>query len=108
SVIGMTNMPEARLAREAELPYAVMGLVTDYDAWRADEAGVEAADVLSVMHANAAMARAAVARLAASLPAARTPSPIDRALDQAIVTAPAQRDRRLVAMLDAVAGRLFR
>ena len=107
-VIGMTAMPEARLAREAELPYAVMGLVTDYDAWRADAAGVEAADVLAVMQANAAMARAAVARLAESLPAVRAESPIDRALDHAIVTAPAQRDRRLMAMLDAVAGRLFR
>ena len=107
-VIGMTAMPEARLAREAELPYAVMGLVTDYDAWRSGEAGVEAADVLSVMHANAAMARAAVARLAGALPSLREASPIDRALDHALVTAPAQRDRRLVAMVDAIAGRLLR
>lgn len=107
-VIGMTAMPEARLAREAELPYAVMGLVTDYDAWRSGEAGVEAADVLSVMHANAAMARAAVARLAGALPSRREASPIDRALEHALVTAPAQRDRRLVAMVDAVAGRLLR
>lgn len=107
-VIGMTAMPEARLAREAELPYAVMGLVTDYDAWRSGEAGVEAADVLSVMQANAAMARAAVARLADALPSRREASPIDRALDHALVTAPAQRDRRLVAMVDAIAGRLLR
>src|SRR4029077_5199551 len=59
-VIGMTAMPEARLAREAELPYAVLGMVTDYDAWREEEAGVEAAEVLAVIHANAATARDAV------------------------------------------------
>lgn len=106
-VIGMTAMPEARLAREAELPYALLGMVTDYDAWREDAQGVEAAEVFAVMHANADAARTAVRRLAAALPKRRPANPIDRALDHALVTAPAQRDAKLVAMLDAVAGRVL-
>jgi 5'-methylthioadenosine phosphorylase len=106
-VIGMTAMPEARLAREAELPYALLGMVTDYDAWRESAAGVEADEVFAVMKANAELARAAVRELAALLPAEREPSPIDRALDHAVVTAPAARDRGLVARLDAVAGRVL-
>ena len=106
-VIGMTAMPEARLAREAELPYALLGMVTDYDAWRESEAGVEAAEVFAVMKANAARARAAVRHLAALLPAQREPSPIDRALDHALATAAAVRDPGLVARLDAVAGRVL-
>ncbi|MDE2595606.1 MAG: S-methyl-5'-thioadenosine phosphorylase [Sphingomonadales bacterium] len=107
-VIGMTAMPELRLAREAELPYAILGMVTDYDSWRAEEAGVEAAEVFAVMKANAERARAALRAFAAALPAARCASPIDTALDGAIVTAPAQRDRVLMAKLDAVAGRVLR
>ena len=107
-VIGMTAMPEARLAREAELPYAMIGMVTDYDAWRDHAEGVGAAEVFAVMKANAALARDAVRRLAECLPAQRAPSPIDRALDGAIVTAPDQRDAGLMARLDAVAGRVFR
>ena len=107
-VIGMTAMPEARLAREAELPYAVLAMGTDYDAWRDDEAGVEAADVFAVMGANAALARDAVRRLAASLPVSRERSPIDTALTHALVTAPLARDPKLMAMLDAVAGRVLR
>ncbi len=106
-VIGMTAMPEARLAREAELPYALLGMVTDYDCWRADEAGVEAAEVFAVMQANAAAARTALREFAAQLPPQRVPSPIDTALDHALVTAPALRDARLVGMLDAVAGRVL-
>lgn len=106
-VIGMTAMPEARLAREAELPYALLGMVTDYDAWRVEEQGVEAAEIIEVMHANAATARAAVRALAECLPASRPASPIDRALDHAVITAPAARDQRLVMMLDAVAGRVL-
>ncbi len=106
-VIGMTAMPEARLAREAELPSALLGMVTDYDSWREDEAGVEAAEILDVMHANAAIARTSLAFLAELLPAMRTPSPVDHALEFAIVTAPAARDPKLVAMLDAVAGRVL-
>ncbi len=106
-VIGMTAMPEARLAREAELPYAILGMVTDYDAWRESEAGVEAAEVFAVMRANAERARAAVRELAALLPPEREPSPIDTALEHALATAPAQRDPQLVAKLAAVAGRVL-
>ena len=107
-VIGMTAMPEARLAREAELPYALLGMVTDYDAWRESEAGVEAAEVFAVMKANAERARVAVRRLAALLPVGRSASPIDRALDHALATAPPARDPALLARLDAVAGRVLR
>ncbi len=106
-VIGMTAMPEARLAREAELPYALLGMVTDYDCWRDAEQAVEADEVFAVMKANAGLAREAVRRLAWNLPAEREPSPIDRALDHALVTAPSARDSRLVAMLGAVAGRVL-
>ena len=106
-VIGMTAMPEARLAREAELPYAMLGMVTDYDSWREQDAGVDAANVIAVMHRNVALANQVVRRLAASLPAVRDASPIDRALDHAIMTAPAARDRVLLAKLQAVAGRVL-
>ena len=106
-VIGMTAMPEARLAREAELPYAILGMVTDYDAWRVGEAGVEASEVFAVMGRNAALARNAVRRLAGALPGERSASPHDTALEHALVTAPASRDPRLVAMLGAVAGRVL-
>ncbi len=107
-VIGMTAMPEARLAREAELPYALLGMVTDYDSWREHEAGVDAAEVIAVMHRNVALAQQVVRRFARSLPMTRSESPIDRALDHAIMTAPAARDRALMARLDAVAGRVLR
>ena len=107
-VIGMTAMPEARLAREAELPYALLGMVTDWDSWRGEDGGVEAADVFAVMKANAALARQVVRALAAALPARREPSPFDTALDHAFATAPGARDPRLAAMLDAVAGRVLR
>lgn len=106
-VIGMTGMPEARLAREAELPYAMLGMVTDYDSWREEEAGVEVSHVFEVMHGNARVARDSLRALAASLPAERAPSPIDRALDHALITAPDARDPAVVARLDAVACRLF-
>lgn len=107
-VIGMTNMPEARLAREAELPYASVGMVTDYDCWRDDLGAVEIGEVIAVMTGNADKARALVRALAAALAAAaRTPSPIDSCLDGAIVTPPAARDPALVARLDAVAGRVL-
>jgi 5'-methylthioadenosine phosphorylase len=106
-VIGMTGMPEARLAREAELPYALLGMVTDYDSWREDEEGVEAGEVLKVMAANVALAQRVLRRFLASLPKVRSESPIDTALDHAIMTAPAQRDAVLVAKLQAVAGRVL-
>ncbi|MEQ1497765.1 MAG: S-methyl-5'-thioadenosine phosphorylase [Novosphingobium sp.] len=105
-VIGMTAMPEARLAREAELPYALLGMVTDYDSWRdGDEADV--AEILSVMKRNVDLARTVVQHLAASLPVVRSPSPIDRALEHAVMTAPEARDPALVAKLQAVAGRVL-
>lgn len=105
-VIGMTAMPEARLAREAELPYALMTMVTDYDGWREDAAPVQVEDVLTIMRANAETAAKMLAKLAESLPDRREASPIDRVLDLAIVTPPAARDPALWARLDAVAGRL--
>lgn len=106
-VIGMTALPEAYLAREAELPYALLAMVTDYDAWRESEAGVEAAHVFAVMKANAQTARSALRHLAASLPPKRTASPIDTALDHAFATDPAARDPEMVARLGAVAGRVL-
>ena len=104
-VIGMTAMPEARLAREAELPYALLGMVTDYDCWRDDGGMVEASDVLGQMQANSALARTVVERFIAALPQARQPSPIDTVLDRAVMTAPDARDPALAARLDAVARR---
>ena len=107
-VIGMTAMPEAKLAREAELPYALVGMVTDYDCWREDEAGVDVAQVVAQLGANAAKARAMVMALLRALPAEREASPIDTCLDSAIITARDSRDPGLVAKLDAVAGRALR
>jgi 5'-methylthioadenosine phosphorylase len=107
-VIGMTGMPEVRLAREAELPYALLGMVTDSDSWRGDDAGVEAGNVVAVMQRSAALAQRVVERMAASLPNSRSPSPIDAALDGAIMTAAVSRDPALVARLQAVAGRVLK
>jgi 5'-methylthioadenosine phosphorylase len=105
-VIGMTAMPEAKLAREAELPYALIGMVTDYDCWRDDAAPVEVSEVIAQLGANAAAARRLVVELARALPRERAPSPIDTALDTAILTPPAARDPALFARLDAVCRRL--
>ena len=107
-VIGMTAMPEARLAREAELPYALLAMVTDYDCWREGGAVVEVGQILAVMGGNVEKARAALGALAGALPKARAPSPIDTALDGAIVTAREARDPVLAARLDAIAGRVLR
>ena len=104
-VIGMTNMPEAKLAREAELPYASVAMVTDYDCWREEEAHVEMTHIVDVMRGNAQRARDLVRRLAMALPATRAPSPIDTALDGALVTAPSARDAVLVDKLSAIVGR---
>jgi 5'-methylthioadenosine phosphorylase len=110
SVVGMTNLPEAKLAREAELPYATVAMVTDYDAWRPHEAGAEVASILEVMRENGGKARRLLARLASEFPKKREACPLgsDRALDNAIVTAPEDRDPALIAKLDAVAGRVLR
>ncbi|MBA4747573.1 MAG: S-methyl-5'-thioadenosine phosphorylase [Sphingopyxis sp.] len=107
-VIGMTAMPEAKLAREAELPYALVGMVTDYDCWREHEAAVEVEAVIAQLMANAEKGRNLVAHLAASLPPTRDASPIDTVLDVALITEPAKRDPALVAKLDAVAGRVLK
>jgi 5'-methylthioadenosine phosphorylase len=107
-VIGMTAMPEAKLAREAELPYALIGMVTDYDCWRESEAPVEVAEVIAQMHKNGEVARRTVEAFVSALPVERTPSPIDTCLDVALITDPAKRDPALLAKLDAVAGRALR
>ena len=107
-VIGMTGMPEAKLAREAELPYASIGMVTDYDSWRDDEEAVDLAAILARLHANAETARRLIVALAKSLPGRRAPSPIDTILDHAIITAPNARDPAMLAKLDAICGRAFR
>ncbi len=106
-IIGMTAMPEARLAREAELPYALVGMVTDYDCWREDAAFVEVSEVIAQMGANGAIARLAVEELVAALPATRAASPLDTVLDHALITAPDARDPAVLATLDAVAARVL-
>lgn len=107
-VIGMTAMPEAKLAREAELPYALIGMVTDYDCWRDEAAFVEVSEVIRQMSANGTIARQAVLAFVAALPPERTPSPLDTVLDHALITAPNARDPAMLAKLDAVAGRVLR
>jgi 5'-methylthioadenosine phosphorylase len=104
-VIGMTNMPEAKLAREAELPYATVAMVTDYDCWRDEAAHVGVGEIVACLAANAKTAKALISRLAAALPRPRSPSPIDTCLDDAIITAAPARDPAMMARLDAVAGR---
>ncbi len=108
-VIGMTNMPEARLAREAELCYATVAMVTDFDCWHPDHDHVTVEAVVKVLSANADRARALVRAVVPRLGARRPPCPAgcDRALDYAIVTAPGHRDPALLTKLDAVAGRVL-
>ena len=110
SVIGMTNMPEAKLAREAELCYATVAMVTDFDCWHPDHDAVTVQDIVKVLVANAEKATQLVARLARDFPREHEPCPIgsDRALDNALITAPDARDPELLQKLDAVAGRVLR
>ncbi|HZP19011.1 MAG TPA: S-methyl-5'-thioadenosine phosphorylase [Bauldia sp.] len=110
SVIGMTNMPEAKLAREAEISYATVAMVTDYDSWHPGHDAVDVAAVVRVLAKNRDRVQRLVARLARDFPAEHEPCPIgsDRALDNAIMTAPGARDPALLARLDAVAGRVLR
>jgi 5'-methylthioadenosine phosphorylase len=110
SVIGMTNMPEAKLAREAELCYATVAMVTDFDCWHPDHDAVTVQDIIRVLSSNADKAKALVARLAKDFPREHEPCPIgsDRALDTALITAPEARDPELLKKLDAVAGRILR
>ena len=109
SVIGMTNMPEAKLAREAEICYATVAMVTDFDCWHPDHDAVTVQDIIRVLSSNADKAKALVARLAEDFPREHEPCPIgsDRALDAALITAPETRDPALLKKLDAVAGRIF-
>src|SRR5438067_848845 len=109
SVIGMTNMPEARLAREAEICYATVAMVTDFDCWHPDHDAVTVQDIIKVLMANAEKATRLVARLARDFPHEHEPCPIgsDRALDTALITAPEARDPALLKKLDAVAGRVL-
>ncbi len=106
-VIGMTNMPEAKLAREAELCYASVAMITDFDSWHPDHGEVDVTQIIATLMGNAEKGRALVAGLPALLGAERAPCPhgCDRALEFAILTAPEKRDPALVAKLDAVAGR---
>ncbi len=109
SVIGMTNMPEAKLAREAEICYATVAMVTDFDCWHPDHDAVTVQDIIRVLSSNADKAKALVARLARDFPREHEPCPIgsDRALDTALITAPEARDPELLKKLDAVAGRVL-
>ena len=110
SVIGMTAMPEAKLAREAELPYALVAMVTDYDCWHPDHDHVTVEHVIRVLSANADNARRLVKRVAPKLGPERTPSPlgIEHVLDTAVITSPDKRDPELFNKLDAVAGRVLK
>jgi 5'-methylthioadenosine phosphorylase len=110
SVIGMTNMPEAKLAREAEICYATVAMVTDFDCWHPEHDAVTVQQIVQVLKDNAERAKRLVARLAADFPREHEPCPIgsDRALDSALITAPQARDKALIAKLDAVAGRVLR
>jgi len=108
-VIGMTAMPEAKLAREAEMSYATLAMVTDYDCWHPEHDAVDVASVIQVMQDNIGKARRIVARVAQEFPREREACRVgaDKALDFAIMTAPSARDPALLAKLDAVAGRVL-
>ena len=109
-VIGMTAMPEAKLAREAELPYAIVAMVTDYDCWHPDHDHVTVEQVIKILLSNADKARALIKHAAPRLGPERVNSPlgIETVLDTALITAPEKRDAELVKKLDAVAGRVLK
>ena len=108
-VIGMTNMPEARLAREAELCYSTVAMVTDFDSWHAVHGSVDITSILEVMRANTDSASCLITRLASDFPKQHPDCPIgsDKALENAIITTPQSRDPQLVCKLDAVASRVL-
>ncbi|WP_422001745.1 S-methyl-5'-thioadenosine phosphorylase [Roseovarius mucosus] len=108
-VIGMTGMPEAKLAREAELCYASVAMITDYDSWHPDHGAVDITAIIATLTGNADKGRDMVRRLPALLGPDRAPCPhgCDRALDFALITAPEKRDPAVLARLDAVAGRVL-
>ena len=107
-VIGMTAMPEAKLAREAEISYSTVAMVTDFDCWHPEHDAVDVASVIKIVHANADKASRLLARLLTDFPAEHEPCPVgsDRALDTAIMTAPSARDPALLAKLDAILKRV--
>ncbi|WP_442755079.1 S-methyl-5'-thioadenosine phosphorylase [Methylocystis sp. JAN1] len=107
-LIGMTAMPEAKLAREAEISYATIAMVTDFDCWHPEHDHVDVASVIEIVRRNSARAARLVARVLKDFPAEHEPCPIgsDRALDNAILTAPDARDPELLKKLDAVMSRL--
>jgi len=109
AIIHMTSMPEAKLAREAEITYAVVAMVTDYDCWHEVHGAVDVASLLRVMDENRGKAQRLFARLAREFPAEHIPCPVgsDRALDGAILTQPGARDPELLAKLQAIAGRVL-
>jgi 5'-methylthioadenosine phosphorylase len=108
-VIGMTNMPEAKLAREAEICYSTVAMVTDYDCWRDDHGAVEVSDIIEVLNNNAERGRSLVTAVAGALGRRSFPCPdgCDRALDGAVITAPGSREPEIAGRLDAVAGRIL-
>ena len=109
-MIGMTAMPEAKLAREAEISYATIAMVTDYDCWHPDHDDVDVASVIKIVHANAGDAARLLARLLHDFPAEHEPCPVgsDCALDNAILTAPEARDPALMKKLEAIMQRINR
>jgi len=109
-VIGMTAMPEAKLAREAEIPYAIVAMVTDYDCWHPDHDHVTVEQVIRILLSNAEKARDLIRHAVPKLGPERVNSPlgIETVLDTALITAPEKRDPELVKKLDAVAGRVLR
>jgi len=109
-VIGMTNATEAKLAREAELPYASVAMVTDYDCWHPNHNAVEVKDIIRVLNDNAARAAKLIELAAPRLGPDRTPSPlgVETCLDTALITAPEKRDPQLIKKLEAVAGRALK
>jgi len=110
-VIGMTNMPEAKLAREAEICYVTVAMVTDFDCWHPDHDHVQVTDIVRVLHDNAERAKALVTMVAPKLKASRPapcPSGCDRALEFALITQPQARAPAMVKKLEAVAGRVLK
>ena len=107
-VIGMTACPEVKLAREAEMSYATVAMVTDFDCWHPEHDDVDVAQIIRIVHDNAAKASRLLARLLQDMPAERAPCPIgsDRALDTALITAPEARDPELLKKLEAVMKRV--
>ena len=107
-VIGMTAMPEAKLAREAELSYAIVAMVTDYDCWHPGHDAVDVASIIAVLKANADNAARLVARLLRDFPAEHEPCPegSDRSLDTALITAPEARDPALMQKLSTIMKRV--